>query len=391
MIQKLIKLSEPVLGKKEITAVSKVIKSGWLTAGPITKKFEEIVKKKINSQNIIAVNSCTSGINAVLHALDLKPGDEVITTPMTFISTISNLYNYGLKIKFVDISKNDYTINFEQLKKKITNKTKCILITHYGGYPTDIRKIIPITKKKKIYLIEDAATAFGSKIINKYVGSFKETITIFSFYANKIITSGGEGGIISLQNKNLSEKIRKYVSLGIDKTPWARNIGKNHHTYDVIYPGFKYNISDLHSAVGIEQVRRLDQLINGRKKIKKIYFTNLEILKKKNIISFLEEKENFYSSEYIFTILLNKNMLKVSRDDLIEYLKQNKINTAIHYLPFNYTSFYKSKYKNSKFPNSDYVYENILSLPFHNKLKKNDIYFVCNKIKRFLLKNLNEK
>ena len=281
MIQKLIKLSEPVLGKKEITAVSKVIKSGWLTAGPITKKFEEIVKKKINSQNIIAVNSCTSGINAVLHALDLKPGDEVITTPMTFISTISNLYNYGLKIKFVDISKNDYTINFEQLKKKITNKTKCILITHYGGYPTDIRKIIPITKKKKIYLIEDAATAFGSKIINKYVGSFKETITIFSFYANKIITSGGEGGIISLQNKNLSEKIRKYVSLGIDKTPWARNIGKNHHTYDVIYPGFKYNISDLHSAVGIEQVRRLDQLINGRKKIKKIYFTNLEILKKK--------------------------------------------------------------------------------------------------------------
>ena len=182
---KIIKLSEPLIDKKEISAVTKVLKSGWLTSGKLTQLFESNVSNFLKSKNVIATNSCTNGLYATLKALNFKPGDEVITSPFTFISTINTIHQLGLKIKFADINLDNFNIDVEQLKKKITKRTKCILITHYGGIPCDLDKIYKLSKKG-IKIVEDAATALGAEFKNKKIGSFNKSITVFSLYLEVI-------------------------------------------------------------------------------------------------------------------------------------------------------------------------------------------------------------
>ena len=240
---------KPYLNYKEISAVSKVLKSGWLTNGKTTSKFEKNISKFIKSKNALAVNSCTNGLNSVLHALNLKKGDEIITSPMTFISSIHNLQNMGLKIKLVDIDIKTYNIDVNLLKKSVTKKTKCILVTHYGGLPCDMNQIIKICKNKKIHIVEDAATALGAKIGNKPVGSSKISTAVFSLYANKIITTG-EGGIIATNNNILYKKLKIITQCGIDKSPWRRSFQKKSYYFQAVYPGFKYNFTDIQSAIG---------------------------------------------------------------------------------------------------------------------------------------------
>jgi len=383
-----INLSECFITNEEIRSVSKVIKSGWLATGKITKKFEDACKKKIGCKEAIATNSCTNGINAVLHALKLKPGDEVITSPLTYISTINNLYNFGLKIKFIDINKNNYCIDLDLLKKAINKKTKCILITHYGGVPCDTEEVLKIINKKKIFLIEDAATAFGSKIKEKYIGSFNNSCAVFSFYPNKIITTG-EGGLICTNNITLAKKLRNIIYCGINKTAFNRSKKLLAYKYDVTYPGFKYNFTDIQAALGISQLKKLDKLISYRLKLRKIYYKYLNDLKSNKIIQFQEINNKFKSSEYIFTILLNKNKLKCSRDKLLLYLSKKNISCSVHYMTTYNLSFYKNKFNHKKLTFNKEVCENILSLPFHNNLKENDVRYICKEINYFL--NINKK
>lgn len=377
---------KPYLNYKEISAVSKVLKSGWLTNGKTTSKFEKNISKFIKSKNALAVNSCTNGLNSVLHALNLKKGDEIITSPMTFISSIHNLQNMGLKIKLVDIDIKTYNIDVNLLKKSVTKKTKCILVTHYGGLPCDMNQIIKICKNKKIHIVEDAATALGAKIGNKPVGSSKVSTAVFSLYANKIITTG-EGGIIATNNNILYKKLKIITQCGIDKSPWRRSFQKKNYYFQAVYPGFKYNFTDIQSAIGIEQLKKLNNIIKYRKFLKKIYQSNLKELINNKIIKLQETNKKFYSAEYIFTILLNKKKINFTRDNLIDYLKKNKINTTVHYIPANKHKVYTSKFKKFNLKNSDYVYENILSLPYNNFMSKSDVVYVCKHIKKFISQN----
>lgn len=376
-----IKISETYTNNKEVNAVTKVIKSGWLTSGQITNYFENKVAKYLNSKNVIAVNSCTNGIFATLKALDLKKGDEVITSPYTFISTINTLYQLDLKIIFADISMDDYNIDFDQIKKKITKKTKCILITHFGGNPFDITKLSKI-KNKKIKIVEDAATALGAEIYKKKIGSYSNSVSIFSLYANKIITTG-EGGLISTADKKLAKRIRNLVNIGISKTPWVRTKNKIPYLYDLIEPGYKFNFTDLQASMGIEQLKKLDQIITYRKKIRSLYDKELNNLVKQEFIKILKINKNFKGSEYIYTILINKNKNKKLRDNLIKFLKRNKINTSVHYIPLFELGFYKNKFNKRNFPNTNYVYKNIISLPFHNNLKLKEVKYITKVINNF--------
>lgn len=382
---KKIRLSEPYLNSKEINSVKSVLKTGWITNGPKTIEFEQNVKKIIGCKNAIAVNSCTNGIFASLHALGLKRGDEVITTPLTFVSTIHNLFNFGLKIKLIDINLKDLSIDHKELQKKITKNTKCVLVTHYGGIPASINKIIQVCKRNKIKVIEDAATVFGASINKKMIGSYNYSLAVFSFYTNKIITTG-EGGIITTNNNNIAKKLKSLISCGISEDSWRRNSSKKMWTYQVNSYGFKYNFTDLQASIGIEQLKKLKKIQNQRRKLRKHYDKKFYYLTKNNLISILNYDKNKFFSEYIYTILLNEEKNNFSRDGLMNFLKSKNIDTTFHYITANKHNFYKKKFKNFKLPNSDYVFRNIISLPFHNKLRSGDIDFITKNINEFIVK-----
>jgi perosamine synthetase len=376
---KYIKLSEPSIDINEIKSVTKVLKSGWLTSGKITQLFEKQTSKYLNSKNIIACNSCTNGIYATLKALDLKKGDEVITSPFTFVSTINTIHQLGLKIKFADINLFDLNISVKDLRNKISKRTKCILITHYGGNPCDLENIYKICPKNA-YLIEDSATALGAEFKKNKIGSHNKSISIFSLYANKIITTA-EGGLISTNNNQLAKKIRTLISIGIDKTPWKRNHQKFTYKYDLKYPGYKFNFTDLQASIGIEQLKKLDKIISKRKKIRKKYNLYLDPLVKSKYISLFKETSNTRSAEYIYTILIrNQNF---SRDKLIEHLNKKKISTSVHYIPAFCLTYYKKIFKKNNLKNTNYAYKNIISIPFHNNLKENEIKYISKQILDF--------
>jgi dTDP-4-amino-4,6-dideoxygalactose transaminase len=384
-------LSKPIIGKEEINNVKKVLESGWLSYGKYSQKLEAAFKKKINSKHVIAVNSCTSGIHACLIANNIKQNDEVITSPFTFVSTINSIYQQKTKIVLCDISLKDYNIDIFDLKKKINSNTKCILPTHYAGNPCDILEILKLKKKNKsLKIIEDAATAIGAKIDNKYVGSYDTNGCVFSLYANKVITSG-EGGLISTNNDKLDKKIKNIIFCGINKNTYKRTFSKNSWQYSVNNPGYKYNISDINSAVALAQVKKLNNIIDYRKRLYDYYDHNFSELYGEEIINKIKINKLNRSANYIYTILLNPKKLKINRNRLIEELTKAGIGTSVHYIPANRHNFYKKIFSRFKLKNTNYVYNNILSIPLHNHLSKKDTDFISNKIKSILIKNYKKK
>ena len=384
---KRIKLFEPSIDNKEILAVKKVLKSGWLSYGKASLELEEQVKKKFKLSNVIAVNSCTNGLHASLIACDIGKNDEVITSPFTFVSTINNLHHTQSKIVLADINKDDFSIELDDLKKKVSKKTKCVLPVHYGGNPSDIIKIKNICKNKSIKIIEDAATAIGAKIGNKYVGSLNTDASVYSLYGNKVIVSG-EGGIISAKNSKLEKKIRKIIFCGMDYSPFKRvNNKKENWEYNVTIPGYKYNMSDIQSSIALAQFSKIEKIISKRKIISDLYSNNFSELINNSLVKPIKILKNNSSSHYIYTLLINTESLKVSRNDLINYLKLKNIDTTVHYIPAHKHKFYSKMFKKFKLPNCNYVFDRIISLPMHENLSKHQINYVSNNVIKFIKQN----
>ena len=374
------KVSVPIISNKEIREVTKVLRSGWLTSGPKTIELEQVIKKKIQTKNVIAVNSATSGIFITLVALGAKRGDEVITPSNTYISTINTLYNLGLKIILCDVNFYTGNVDIVNFKNKITNKTKFFIPVHNGGNPLHIAQLISISKKNKIQIIDDGATAFGSKINNKFIGSFNYTTTVFSLHANKTITSG-EGGFICTNNNQLSKKIRLLINSGLSKDTWKRKEAKNYRILNVLLPGYKFNFNDILASIAIEQIKRINQILDYRIKIKNYYIKKLDKIIKNKIIYIPKLEKNYTSAHYNFPIIVNKS--KNIRDELANFLQTKNIYTTIHYTPAHKHQFYKKKLISRDLINTEKLFSLTLGLPFHNKLSLKDIDFISKQILYF--------
>ncbi len=379
-MKKIFKLSEPFLSNKEIKQVSKVLKSGWITSGPVTVKLENFIKNKIKTKNVIAVNSATSGIFISLIALGAKKGDEVITPSNTYISTINTLYNLGLKIILCDICLRTGNVSEEIFKKSITKKTKFFIPVHNGGNPLNLKKIIDIAKKNKIKVIDDAATAFGAKINKKFIGSYSFSTTVFSLHANKIITSG-EGGFICTNDNNLAKRIRILINSGLFKDTWRRKKTKNYQILNAVLPGYKFNFNDILSSIALEQVKKINSIINYRLKLKKRYLKNLNSLISQKKIFTLSLQKNYSSALYTFQIIV-KTRYNL-RDKLSTFLQKKNIYTGIHYTPAHKHLFYKNKLLKKNLTNTDIFFKNSLSLPFHNRLKIKEVDIISKEINKF--------
>ena len=381
----MIKFGIPHITKDEIDATNKTLKSKWLTTGQTVVDFENRFKKYKESKFAAGVSSCTDALFMTLMSLNLKKGDEVITTAMTFCSTVNVIENIGAKPVLADINVDSLNIDPEEIEKKITKKTKVIIIVHFAGMPCEMAKILKIVNKYNIKLIEDCAHAIETKYNGKHVGNFGFA-GCFSFYANKNITTAGEGGMILCKNKKHNDYFKKLSMHGMSKEAWKRfDIKKNYHNYDLEFSGLKNNMTNVQASMGIVQLNKIHKLWLLRKKIYLNYqkfFKNYDV----TIQTSSNGVKNYKHAYHLFVLYFKQNKQINIRNKLINYLKKNNIGFGIHYRAINDLKFYKKKYKWNKntAPNAFNIGSNILSLPVQPDLTSKEQKYIFEKLKIFL-------
>ena len=384
--KKFIIFGKPSIGKDEILYITKVLKSKWIGTGPIVNKFENNFSIYKKAKYAISVNSCTAALHLSLLSIGLKKGDEVITTPMTFCSTVNSIIMAGLKPVLTDIRKDTFNIDEQLIEKKITKKTKAILLVHFAGLPCNMKPIIKIAKKYNLKIIEDCAHAVETEYENKKVGNFGETGN-FSFYANKNITTG-EGGMVITNKKAIAEKIKMLRLHGMSKDAWKRYLpdtvplNRSHSHYDVKYTGYKYNMTDLQAAMGVCQLRKVNIMWEKRKKLYENYLKKLKNLP----VTFQQTPGyNFKHGFHLFIMVINKKKTNKNRDDLINFLKQSGIGSAVHYRSVTEMTNYKKlfNWKSFNYPNSYYLGKNTISLPLYPDLTVKNQEYIISKMNNF--------
>jgi len=366
----MIPVFRPSYDEEEFDAVKEVLKSGWVGLGPKTKEFEEKFADYIGVKYAVAVNSATAALHLALKVLEIE-GKEVITTPMTFVSTNhAILYNKGIPV-FADIEAETLNISHDAIEKLVTEKTKGILIVHYGGYPCDMDEIKDIAQRNRLFIVEDCAHACGAEYRGKKVGSMGE-LGCFSFHAVKNLATG-DGGMITTNNERYYDRLIKLRWLGITKDTWERDkYSKYSWYYDVVEIGYKCHMNDIAAAIGIVQLSKLEGLNNKREELTNLYN---KLLKDIPEVKTPVLKPNRKSAYHNYVIKAEK------RDELNIYLAGEGISTSVHYFPNNHYEIYEG-FKGET-PTSDDIWKKILTLPLFPDLKAEDIYYITDKIKGF--------
>jgi perosamine synthetase len=366
-----IPVSEPVISKQEVKYVLDCLKSNWISSrGKYIRKFETHIKTLVKSKYALAVTNGTVAIELALKALGIQTGDEVIIPNLTFGATINAVINSGGVPVVLDIDKNNWTMKISDVKKKITNKTRFIIPVHLYGHPVDMKNLMKVLRNKNIKVIEDSAEALGSKIENKHVGVFGDVGT-FSFYGNKLITTG-EGGMIVTNKKYIYQrlKILRDHGMSIKKKYYHSMIGTN------------ARMTNIQAAIGCAQMERFKYFYNKRKENFKLY---TKILKKNKIIQFQKVEDWATSSYWLYTMLINNINLK---NKITKNLKDIGIDTRPLFIPLNNIKIYNRYIKNrdENFPNSDYVNLHGISLPSSASLTNKEVTNICLEIIKIIKK-----
>jgi perosamine synthetase len=364
-----IPVAKPFIGEEEKRKVLEVLESGMLTTGKYTFEFEkEFVKYLGDNLYCAGLNSATNALFLSLLALGIKKDDEVIVPTWTFASTAQVVEWLGAKPILCDIDKDTLNIDINEIYKKITSKTKAIIPVHIAGYPCEMDKIANIAKEFNLKVIEDAAHAIGTKFNDVKIGNHSDAVC-FSFYATKNLAMG-EGGAVVSKDNNLIEKIRKLSYLGINKDFYKRYEKKGNWFYDIEELGYKANLDNIHSAIGLEQLKKIDKMNQRRNEIAKYYYDNL-----KNVELNIYDK-NHYHSYHLFIIRVK------NRDEFTAKLKEKNIGSSVHFRPLHKHSFYKDRFKG--FKNADSVYKEILSIPMYPGLKDSEVEYIVDTINRII-------
>lgn len=366
MSNEFLKFCTPEIDQATIDEVTACLKSGWLATGPRVKQFEEELKQYLKAPAVLAANSATSALHLVLKCFDLKPGDEVITTPMTFIASLNTIIHAGAKPILIDIDLRTRNIDVNKIEAAITSNTKAILPVHFAGIPIDLDPIYKIAQKYNLRVLEDAAHAIGTHYKGKVIGSFGDT-QVFSFHPNKVMTSG-EGGCIATRDEQLAKKIMVQRFHGIDRDAWNRFSKEGNQHYDVIQPGYKYNMMDLQAAIGIHQLKQLENFIVKRQKLVDRYN---EILRDWHELTLPQLPDyNCRISWYLYAPLINPEVANMTRDTFIEKMKEQNIGIGYHHHAAHLYTYYQKTfgYKPGQFPNAETVSARIMSLPLFSTM-----------------------
>lgn len=378
---------KPYIGKQEINEVVDTLKSGWWGTGQKTESFENKFKKYTGSKYSLAVNSATAGLHLALKVLGVGPGDEVITTPLTFCSTANVILHCGAKPVFADVGMNDWNIDPKEIEKKITKKTKVILPVHLHGRPCKMDEIMDIAKRHKLFVIEDAAHAVEAWYEGKKIGNIGN-ITVFSFYVTKNLATG-EGGMVTTNNIDWINRMRALSLHGLSNDAYKRYSVKHFKSYECIVPGFKYNMMDIQASLGLHQLARLERNAKVRKKYWQMYDDAFDGISEITIPK--PEDENTRHARHLYAILLSLEKLKITRDNFVDKLIKENIGSGVHFTPVHLHKYYRNTFgfKKGDFPNAEFVGERILSLPLGASLTVKDMKDVIQAVAKLI--NLYKK
>ncbi len=368
----MIQLFKPDITEEEIETVVEVLRSGWIGLGPKTTEFEQKFAEFVGSPHAVALNSGTAALHLALILADAGPGDEVIVTPLTFVSTVAAVLYVGATPVFADIDPETLCISPEAIAQKITPKTKAVIPVHYGGHPCDMDEIEALTHDKGITVIEDAAHACGALYKGRRIGTLSP-ITCFSFHAVKNLTTG-EGGMITTANSEWDKRLRRLRWMGINRDTWARTTRGEAYAwqYSIEELGYKYHMSDVAAALGLIQLKRLAQLNQRRREIVALYNEGLGDLE---WVQLPVERDYVKSSWHVYAIRIPK------RDQMITYLKEHGIAPGVHYYPIHMHTYYQ-KWA-SPLPVTEHEWTRLLSLPMHPELTDAQIHQVIELIRQF--------
>ena len=368
----------------EINEVVETLKSGWLTTGPRTKIFEDNFSNYIGCNYSIGLNSCTAGLHLALVTRGFRPGDEVITTTMTFPATVNVIIHERLRPVFVDVEPGTLTIDVNQIEEKITSKTRAIMPVHFAGHPCDMDPIMDLAKKYKLAVIEDAAHALETRYKGQKIGNLGNP-TAFSFYANKNITTG-EGGMLTTNDESLNETVRVLRLHGLSRDAWKRFGKSGFSQWELQLPGYKYNMADINAALGIHQLKKVDRFFKIRKQYAKVYD---EAFQKVPELETLETRDYAELSHHLYIIALRLDQLSITRDEFIDAIQSAGIGVAVHYKAIHLQPFYAKEFSAqlATYPIATSYSHRIISLPLYPRMSIDDIERVVDVVKEIVSRN----
>ncbi|MFK5969586.1 MAG: DegT/DnrJ/EryC1/StrS family aminotransferase [Candidatus Marithrix sp.] len=385
MNEKFLPFALPCIGEEEINEVVDTLRSGWLTSGPKTKYFEEEFANFIGIPHALAVNSCTAGLHLALEAIGIQPGDKIITTPYTFTATAEVIRYLGAEPLFVDIDPNTFNIDVQQVAKtlEINNGIKAILPVHFAGQANDMDTILALAKQYSLKVVEDAAHALPTYYKGRAVGTLGD-ITVYSFYVTKTLATG-EGGMIVTANSDYAKHMQALRLHGISKDVFNRsasNMPAWH--YDIIAPGFKYNMNDIAAALGIQQLRKVNNFLQRRTEIAEQYNQAFADLPMRIPYQYPDSTHAWH----LYVIQLKLEELHIDRNSFIERMKEAGIGTSVHFIPLHLHTYWRERYnfKPTDFPIALDAYQRAVSLPIYPSMTDVDVQRVITQVKAILLK-----
>ncbi|GIW39882.1 MAG: spore coat polysaccharide biosynthesis protein SpsC [Candidatus Binatia bacterium] len=380
--RKEIPFHRPSLGDEEVAAVVETLRTGWITMGPKTREFESAFAEKLGAAHAVAVSSCTAALHLALDALGVAEGDEVIVPTYTFTATGAVVLHCGARLVLADCEPDTLNIDPADVERKVTKKTRAIVPVHFAGHPASMDRLLEIADARGIAVVEDAAHALPASYRGRRIGTIGRA-TAFSFYATKNMTTG-EGGMLTTGDEELAARVRTRRLHGLSYDAWNRYSRSGSWRYDVLYPGFKYNTTDLNAAIGLVQLARLADLQARRNEIVGWYTERLRDVPGLRLPTTRDGVEHAW---HLYVVRIEEGRFRVTRDEVIERLRGAGIGTSVHFVPLHLHTFYRETFgwTPEDFPVATRAAREALSLPLYPTLTEDDVDYVTETLKGILL------
>jgi perosamine synthetase len=367
--ESLLPYGRQALDETDIQTVVDVLRSDWLTTGPKVGEFEEAFAARVGAAHAVSFSSGTAALHGAAFAAGLKPGDEAVTSPMTFAATANCVLYQGATPVFADISPDTLNIDPEQIEKRVSSRTRALLAVDYAGHPADLDPILEIAKRHNLIVIEDACHALGAEYRGRRVGSIAD-MTVFSFHPVKHITTG-EGGMVATNNPELAETLRRFRNHGISSEARQRQSAGQWH-YEMVLLGYNYRLTDIACALGLEQMKRLDSNLARRREIAARYTAAFREIR--GVIPPAVRAE-VNPAWHLYPIRLDIEKLAADRGEVFRALRAENIGVNVHYIPVHYHPYYRERFgdKRGEFPVAEDAYERLISLPMFHAMTDGDI------------------